>query len=244
MICKNCQHEGDYKYCSNCGQKMDVPRITLGLFLAQTIAAVFELEGSLWNTAKLLVLSPGVSIRSYVEGRRKYMFNAGKLLLIVGAISALVVSQFRSVTEITERHFPKLIEDLGFDTQGYFLHGEENITLVNVLTIPVFAFFTWLIFRRGYNYAENLVLNTYITSVQLALYSILAPFLVLMPSAHDGIIGVYSVGILLYNVWVVLTFFDQINLVGILKMTIVLVLSFIFQFVLNYPAFLLLQSLG
>jgi hypothetical protein len=222
---------------------MDVPRITLKLFLAQTIAAVFELEGSLWNTARLLISNPGIAIREYIEGRRKHMFNAGKLLLIVGAISAIVVSQFQSVTEITERHFPKFIEQLGFDSQGYFMHGQENITLVNVLTIPVFAFFTWSLFRKGYNYAENLVLNTYVTSVQLALYSVLAPFLALLPFAHDGIIAIYSIIILVYNVWVVLTFFEQINWLGVIKMVGVLVLSFVFQFALNYPVYVLLQSM-
>jgi len=71
-----------------------------------TIAAIYEIEGSLWSTIKNIILRPGIAIREYIEGRRKTMYNAGKFLLVIGAISTLVVLRFNSVTEITDQHFP------------------------------------------------------------------------------------------------------------------------------------------
>ncbi len=73
---------------------------------------------------------------------------------------------------------------------AFFQYADRYATLINVISIPVFALFSFLLFHRsGYNYAEHLVLNAYITSRQLLLYIGRLPLTNVIPLPVDWMLG-------------------------------------------------------
>jgi len=67
--CLNCGTALTGPYCSACGQKAQVYR-SLGTFLHDMIAGLFNFEGKIWRTLPMLAWKPGEMTRRYVEGER------------------------------------------------------------------------------------------------------------------------------------------------------------------------------
>lgn len=237
--CKNCDHQYEGNYCNHCGQPSDVQHFTILYFLKETFFSSLDIEGGFFHTIKLLAIRPAVSIREYLKGRRLSLYAPGKFLFIFGAIATFITIKYQVVTSSTDVKLP-CAEMIGLDTSGFFMYAEEFTTLVNIFAIPVFALFTWIFFKSGYNYAENLVLNTYITTMQLVVLVISSPLIIIFQTSQSLIIGTYSIVILIYNIWVVLAFFESYRWTSFLKMMAVLVCSFIGQFIFNYLIYLVI----
>jgi hypothetical protein len=242
-ICKNCDHKYEGNYCNLCGQPNDVQHFTILYFLKETFFSSLDIEGGFFHTIKLLAIKPASSIREYLKGRRLRLYVPGKFLLIFGAIATFITIKYQVVTMATDEDLPfflQLFQNVGFDTMGFFRYAEEFTTLVNIFAIPVFSLFTWVFFQKKYNYAENLVLNTYITAMQLIALVISSPFIVLFPSMQSSTVAIYSIVILSYNIWVVLAFFGNYRWTSFLKMGAALICSFIGQFIINYLIYLVI----
>jgi hypothetical protein len=118
--------------------------------------------------------------------------------------------------------------------ENFFRFAEDKATLLNVAAIPIFAFFSfvWLSGRK-YNFAENLILNTYITAQQLFFLVILIPCFEIFPGSKTGLIGTYTAAVILYNIWVYVQFFGT-NVSTVIKSFFVVVVSYIYQFPFNF----------
>lgn len=237
--CKNCDHQYEGNYCNHCGQPNDVRLFTIAYFLKETFFSSLDIEGGFFHTIKQLAIRPASSIREYLKGRRLTLYVPGKFLLIFGAIATFISIKYHVVTSSTEVEIP-YVELIGLDTVGFFKYAEEFTTMVNIFAIPVFALFTWVFFKSGYNYAENLVLNTYITAMQLVVLVISSPLIIIFQMSQPLIIGIYLIVILIYNIWVVMAFFKSYRWTSFLKMTAVLVCSFVGQFIFNYLIYLVI----
>lgn len=251
MLCKNCKHPINGKYCCNCGEKAVHERFTLKSILYDLIVLPFaENKKSLPKTIKELSLRPGSSIRNYIEGNRASLYASDKFLLLVGTITTILTfryhffaSEFTS-SDAAANHaaltFFGLLDKKEFLNQ-FFLYAEQYATLLNIIAIPVFAIFSYLIFRKqGNTFGENLILNTYITAQQLFCLLLLVPLLEIFPDSKYVLISGYSAGIALYNVWVYVQFFKAATLNGIIKSFLVVGISYVVQFFLNlaiYSAF-------
>lgn len=240
--CKNCGSDVTGKYCIDCGQRTNVPRITIGYLLSRLFIQAFDLDGPFIKTIKKLLFRPGKSIRKYIEGQRTDFFNPGKLLLIFGALSTLVVMRYNAVVSTTQEDITFLSE-LGIGTKAFFEYAQEYNTLVNVLAIPVFALFTWVFFKSRFNYAENLVLNTYISAMQLGLLVLVLPLIELVDSLQSEIIAFYSIVTIAYFSWTVLTFFDNLKLSGFIKLILIIICSYSGQFIFNFMIYHLIKNL-
>jgi hypothetical protein len=109
---------------------------------------------------------------------------------------------------------------------------------LNIAAIPVFAFFSWAFLSRSrFNFAENLILNTFVTAQQLFFLLILVPILEFLPESRAFMIGLYTVSIVLYNIWVYVQFFEGNKITLLIKSTLVVLISFIYQFPVNFLIF-------
>jgi hypothetical protein len=68
-ICLNCQSAIDQNYCSQCGQKAEVPR-TLSAIWHDILHSVLHFDGKLWRTLPMLAFKPGELTRRYIHGER------------------------------------------------------------------------------------------------------------------------------------------------------------------------------
>lgn len=156
-LCLNCGKEVTGKYCSYCGQKSSVHRFSLRNFvLHDFIHGIFHLDSGILFTVKSLFRRPGHFTREYIDGKRVKYFNAFTLIVIVLSIG-YIISQYAA------------IDPFGFDfnkdmeVSGYKKVVKNYSKLVTLLGIPLYALCTYLFYRRAKkNFAEHLVLNTYL----------------------------------------------------------------------------------
>lgn len=198
--CKNCETTFEGKYCPNCSQKADTHRFTVKHFLHESFHAITHADKGIFFLIKELLLRPGHAIREYNEGKRKKYFNPLTFLLIAAALQLFATQK----TQITEHYMSRLVaiskqleassdnihqETLNEELKKVEAGGNEafetmlqNNKLFTLLIIPFMGLITWLLFRkRGFNYAENLVMNVMV-SAQLSilfLFFTALPFLIL-----------------------------------------------------------------
>ena len=234
--CLNCGEETEGHYCWNCGQKTAVGRLHVKEILTEFVLSPFHIEnhGLPW-TFWWLFIKPGQVVRDYVHGKRKLLYPAFRYLVLGGTIATIISKRYKIFhIELEEVQVPFL----NFIEREFFVYANENLTLFNLLAIPVFALGTFIFFKpKGYNYAENLTLQAYSTAQQLWTLIIIFPFLQFFPDAKGIILQVYSVGTTLYSFYVIMHFFNMWNFLGLILMILTLLYSYIVQFLLTYGFF-------
>jgi hypothetical protein len=220
-------------------ERFTVRRLFLELF--ESFSPV-ERKG-LPGTIRYLFISPGTAIHAYLRGRRRMLYPPFKYLLLIGAVVIVLSWRYHFFNnEIitgaqTERPFLStlLVDKVQLQfVNDFFVFAEERATLLNIIAIPVFAFFSWA-FLSGtrYNFAENLILNTYITSQQLFMLLATIPFLEIFPAFRQGIITCYTIIVLIYNITVYMDFFQGRRLTTFFTALVVVLISYVYQFPLN-----------
>ncbi len=232
-ICKNCAHCLDGPYCCNCGQSAGTRRIMTGEVLKDALFSVVQVNRGFLFTAKELSLRPGKAVQGYLTGHRVDYYSPHKYLFFIGAITSFLTSRFHSFSgeyKSAGAFDGSLHAFLG----AFFQYADAYATLVNVISIPVFALFSFLLFRRsGYNYAEHLVLNAYITAQQLLLFIGWLPLTRVVPLPVHWMLGLYVAITLGYNLWAYLQFCGVRTGSGFARVVAAMVLAYLGQFLLN-----------
>lgn len=253
MICLNCSEKTVGHFCHTCGQKTEDLRYTINGLIKDLFFSAFHLEKKgLPNTVLRLTTEPGLAIRAVLKGQRLSLYPPFKYLVLIGAVVIIFSLRYRffhnEYTQLESNNMhtlpawiviPKVYQAF---IENFFLFAEEKATILNIAAIPVFAFFSfaWLSGRR-YNFAENLILNTYITAQQLFFILMLIPFYEMLPGSKTALIGIYTIAIILYNIWVYVQFFGRSASV-LLKSIAVVIVAYIYQFPLNFLIFFLYEK--
>jgi hypothetical protein len=233
MVCKNCTHAFEGLYCYHCGQPAATRRITTREILTDTLFSVVKVNRGFLFTARELSLRPAKAIRHYLAGQRVTYYAPHKYLFFIGAVTSFLTSRYHT--------FSGEYTAAGAFAGGahsffgaFFAYADAYATLINIVTIPVFALFSFLLFRRsGYNYAEHLVLNTYITAQQLLLFIGWLVLSRVLPVRTDGLLGLYVALTLAYNLWVYARFCGAPTAAGLLRAVAAMGLAYLGQLLLN-----------
>jgi hypothetical protein len=249
MICPNCATDFNGNYCNECGQKSTDIKYTMKGMLYDIFFSTFHIEKKgLPYTVRELTVRPGEAIQKVISGQRLFLYPAFKYLILMGAtviVFSLRYNFFHNeATDVSDSKTIPMWLDLnrenGLFFESFFRFAEDEATLLNIMAVPVFALFSWLLLSRGrYNFAENLILNTYITGQQLFFLLWLVPILEFFPQSKPILIGIYTAAIMLYNSWAYIQFFSPGKFrVSIAVLSIVtVVFSYIYQFPLNVLVF-------
>ena len=162
MICISCGHENDEKFCPNCGEKRDTPKITFASTITSTIATITNMDKGFLYNLKNLTLNPKHTIEEYLKGKRKRIFNPISFLII--AITAyLVLESFFSIASIaSEKQVNAVKGTLPYrigSTGAAFIYN--NFKFFWIFTVIPLSLITKLFFRR-YNFAEHITINSFI----------------------------------------------------------------------------------
>jgi hypothetical protein len=249
MICPNCSTVFFGNYCNECGQKSTDNKYTLKGMLYDFFFSTFEIEKrGLPYTIRELTLRPGETIRKVINGQRMYLYPPFKYLILMGTLIVIFslrynffhneASTFSETRTLSMWIGLNMEYELFFDS--FFKFAEDGATLLNIMAVPVFTLVSWFLLSQGrYNFAENLILNTYITGHQLFFLLWLVPFFEFFPQSKPMLIGIYTIAIMVYNTWAFIQFFALGNirfLVVVLSLAAVVV-SYIFQLPLNMLVF-------
>jgi hypothetical protein len=227
--------------------KVEEPRFTLLYILKDFFYNLVHLERKRYfYTAYDLTVSPGKSIQKYLDGYRQYLYQPGEYILLTGAIITFLTVRYNFfanefTSNISSNQF--LLENRDFFS-AFFLYAEEYVTIVNVVAIPGFSLLSWLFFiNTHHNFAENLIMNTYITAQQLLFLVLLVPFIEFMPFVKSEMIAFYNIFIVLYNVWVYFEFFQEKWHTKLLKCIAINALAFPLNIVINIGFYYLFEPL-
>lgn len=180
-------------------EHIPIKRITLQ-GIGEEILAQFNLEKGLGYTVRELLVAPDRLIATYLfEDRSRAMRPLTLLLLVVTVTTLAVLWRFPAETEIREgirdSDLPSTLLP-AMEQFVYFSRQYYNLLLMSAL--PAIALGSFLLFGAlKLNYAEHLVINTYIFSIQTILTLPFVPFVTLAPWL--GIVmAVLSAGYFLY----------------------------------------------
>ena len=80
--CLNCNAEVNENYCSHCGQKVEVKRLTWHILGEEIFHFFTHIEKGFLTTTIQLVTHPGRLCKSYLDGKRKAYHKPVSFLLI------------------------------------------------------------------------------------------------------------------------------------------------------------------
>jgi hypothetical protein len=83
-FCASCGNAVAGDYCPRCGEEvLDSGKLTLRYFLTHTVVhELFNLDGKIWRTLKLLLFRPGFLALEYAAGRRRPYVNPLRVLVV------------------------------------------------------------------------------------------------------------------------------------------------------------------
>lgn len=156
MICINCGNKHNEKFCPNCGEKSDVPKITFGTILNGFFSTITNMDKGFLFNAKHLLFNPNKIIKDYILGKRKNIFNPISFLIITITIYLIFDSLIKvsgTVDEQDSKYY-----SAGRET-GRFI--KTNLKYFWIFSIVWLSNSTKLVFQK-YNYAEHLVINSFV----------------------------------------------------------------------------------
>ena len=157
--CLNCGHSYNGNFCSNCGQKADVKRITAAVLFEEILHFFTHLEKGFFRTSWNFIARPGSTSLNYLEGqRKKHQKPVSYFLVWTGLyiiLHNLVINHYHY--QLTEESFVQLN-----------LTEQSNVLLrthFTVFTIPILlvsAIVTYYVLARPrFNFTEVLALALY-----------------------------------------------------------------------------------
>lgn len=243
LKCKNCNLLFKGNFCPRCGQNASVRRFDFKYFLRESFISSLDIENGFFSTIKSLTLNPGESLREYLQGKRLSLTVPMRYLIVMGAIAAFITIRYKVFVDEGGEGAP--LTFLNFMDKEFWDYANEFITILNIVAVPVFAFFSYTFFKRtGFNFSENLIMNMYITAHQLFILLIFFPFIEIFLAYKSTILYIYPVVTIIYNFWAYLSFFRRKNFFGIVITLLAMAAAYIVQLFSNYGIFLILKSLN
>lgn len=174
MTCIQCGAIAEGKFCSDCGQKQGVARLTIKTFFRDFFSRIYGLDGAFPRTVIGLFKNPGTVTREYIKGiRGKYVGPVGYYFLMFAILLLLIkIFGFTAADYFpeTEKISNSIIDDI--DEMGTSQSKEakimakmvqdkihDNMQYIAVFMIPLAGFWSRLWFRKsGFNFLESTVL--------------------------------------------------------------------------------------
>lgn len=235
--CLNCGNIVDDNYCSKCGQSIHTSRIKTSHILEELQYGLFHINRGLLYTLKELFVHPGETVKNYISGRRAKYTKPFIFLLFAGVIYSLIFHFFHYLPmEEMNKHDGAIFEYIPI-----YDWYSANYSLTVLLLIPFYSLSTyWLFYNRGCNYAEHLVLFSYLNGAKIFFLLLMYPVIYLTKSS-----SIYHISLIIseiYLVWGLAQFFKSTSWIKvILKVILSLFVAVIEMLLLVFLVFLILQ---
>lgn len=235
--CLNCHNVVKGNYCSKCGQSVHTSRINIKHLVEELQYGFLHINKGILYTTKELIFRPGKTVKDYILGKRVKYTKPFVFLIIMGVVYSLVFHFFHyfPMQEMNRQDSPV------FEYIPIYKWYLEHYSLVVLLIIPFYSLSTfWLFHKKEYNYAEHLVLFSYLTGAKIALLLCFYAIIYLTKSPH-----VYKIAQIvseIYLIWGLTQFFKTTSWIKtLLKVLLSLVMALIIMLIIISIAFLILQ---
>ena len=197
-LCKNCEHTFLGNFCYNCGQKTNTQRLNWHYIYDELKYTFLHINGGFLYTAKQLFTRPGFMIKEFLEGKRIKHYKPILMVFVLAGINGLLlhcinVEDFMPQTDNKNPEIYKKI--LEWITSHY--------AIVELAFIPIISLASWLTFRKwGYNYIENIIINSFASSQRLLVGIVTFPILLLFEKYSLSAKTWISIPEYLITIWV------------------------------------------
>ncbi|SKB91474.1 DUF3667 domain-containing protein [Daejeonella lutea] len=221
MECLNCGKEftTSDNYCSACGQNTSTARMSTEHAVHQFFHAFTHTDKGFFDLIPQLLTKPGIVARDYNEGKRKTYFSPFTFLLLIVAVSTILVAYNNFMSMPTGDGQPyqvKLVTN--------FL--DKHFNVVVLFGIPLMAYFTSLFFRKRINFAEGLVLISYVSGERSLFFAfVVLPLGVIFKDYWYLIVYSYLAIFMLYLSWACSQYLNDYTLKTRLKGALIFVVS-------------------
>lgn len=156
--CLNCGALLNDKYCSHCGQKADVKRLTWHSLGEEIFHFFTHIEKGFLKTSGQLIVHPGLLYKNYLDGKRKTYHKPISFLLIWIGLFLVVFHLVKRFTHFESSNTTTLLTNEAAISAVITKYR----SLIEIIILPVTAFSTWLIVARPkLNYVEVLSVTFY-----------------------------------------------------------------------------------
>ena len=165
--CLNCNALVNEKYCSRCGQKVEVTRLTWHSIGEEIFHFFTHVEKGFLKTTTELIAHPGELCKSYLDGKRKTYHKPVSFLLIWITIYLFTWYLADHFKHFENRYSSTLVT---WDNATLNL-VQKYRSLIDIFTLPATALINWLILARPkLNYVEVLSVSFYLFSFQFIVH--------------------------------------------------------------------------
>lgn len=168
IICKNCSHAFEGKFCNHCGQSAKTKRIDHEFLWEDIEHGLLHYDKGIGYSLKRLFKKPGYEISEYIAGKRVNHFRPISMVIILATVYALIyhfldLNKVSTISETSSLFLEKIVEH-------YYYYV--------VASIPVYAATTYLLFKKtGYNLYEFIIFEAFKTSQRLTVHILFLPAL-------------------------------------------------------------------
>ena len=240
-ICLNCGASLQGNFCSQCGQKVILDRITFKQTFRNFLSSSFSLEGPLLFTIHQLIVNPGKVFREFIGGKRKTYYQPVQFYVLLTALYLII----RALLNYDPLEGQIAFDDLhasaavnkSKEVARFMVDNINNIMFFLVFSI---AFMLKLFFRKHYNLAEYTAVGLFITGMYI-LIGILMMFIAVITSAHTNKIQLLIMLVLIgYGA---ASFFRRFNFWSIIKYVLVSCFSLVLYMILGFGFSFIVVSL-
>lgn len=173
MNCKTCEFDlaQSAKFCSNCGSKIVNDRLSLKGTWEEFIGPFFSWDNNFWRTFLGMFTNPKAVLEAYISGARKKYFQPFSYIVLYATLAVFFYKFFpmQSVIDYSEgftngMNASNNTQNVPQFDMSKFMDSMMNYYNFIVLSLlPLYALTSYLIFsKRGHNFFEHLVFNSYI----------------------------------------------------------------------------------
>lgn len=247
-ICINCEQSTLGKFCSHCGQKQGVARLTWSSVFVELQKRLFGFDNNYLRTVKDLTIRPHVVIDSVIEGNRiRYVGPVGYYFVMITVYILLMSLINVDMSEIMGT-VGNSINSGATESQialqnkinGFIV---DNFRLLAFLMMPFFILGVWLVFKnKGYNFLETSVITFYGQAHPIWASIILV--IVYKLTGYSSSLLLMSSITYLYLLVVITAFYKGNKVWNFIKALISIVLSFIFLMLSIFLVTILITALA
>lgn len=155
--CLNCDNNFEGLFCNFCGQKAATHRFTMHEWLHEIPHSILHVDSGFFLTMKTLFLRPGDAVRDFLQGKRKLLFSPFLYVLVLCGIFVVVNYFFGKEPKNTEiTNFTEAVISITDNAGQYY----KLFVIVFIIPLAIASYFAY--FKSGYNFAEHLVLNSFL----------------------------------------------------------------------------------
>lgn len=229
LNCKNCEQVISGAYCSHCGQRAAVHKVTFKETFSDLADSMFSLSAPLWTTLRLLIVNPGKLLREYLDGKRKKYYKPVTFFILTTIVYLLCKSlmDYNPLSKAEPQSNELVNTSLLFEAGQFMFAHIDKILFFFVFALGLSL---KLFFYKKNSLAEFIAISFYL----LGIYTLLSTAKIFIYTFVTHKFETMPIVLMLiYYSWALASFFQKRKILVIFKGILAYLLGFFLYMLLG-----------